>query len=477
MGYPVVKGVSYILAHTPDLVRYGSKPAREIPKEPDLLDKIQSHLRSYEDAVAYPAHQAFLGAMRPEALWDIERPWFHHPLEGAQRFGPFGEIMPQSEFYGLMKVVDEFDLVKLAEGFTEKVRLALSNHFLVNDEDLERLGIGVSLEELQKEIAGGALPLYENAELVGCFLSGHDEDENLTAAILMENLACKASGVLALRHLLNSFGPGAAAIDYMMNCGEEGVGDRYQRGAGNLAKAMAEKAGCVNCSGADVKAFCCAPVHTMVLAASLVQAGVFKEVVVVGGGALAKLGMKMRGHLAKSIPIMEDVLGAFAVVVGQDDGINPRIRLDAVGKHEVAASSAQQAIMESLVFKPLDRVGLKITDIDKYATEMHNPEITEPAGSGNTPRGNYRMIGGLAVMHKLLTPSDLDDFEHTRGMPGFAPTQGHIPSALPFLGHARQRMLKEDLRNTMFLGKGSLFLAKMTKLSDGMSFILERNGG
>ncbi len=477
MGYPVVKGVSYVLAHTPDLVRYGSKPVREIPKEPDLLEKITSHLRSYEEAVAYPAHQAFLGAIRPESLWDIERPWFHHPLEGAQRFGPFGEIMPQSEFYGLMKVVDEFDLIQLEETFSGKVRQALENHPLFQDEDRERLGMGVPLQELHKKIAGGALPIYGDAELVGCFLNGHDEDENLSAAILMENLACKASGILALRHLLNAFGPGAAAIDYLMNCGEEAVGDRYQRGAGNLAKAMAEKAGCVNCSGADVKAFCCAPVHTMVLAASLVQAGVFKEVAVVGGGSLAKLGMKMRGHLAKSIPIMEDVLGAFAVVVGQDDGVNPRIRLDVVGKHEVAASSSQQAIMESLVFKPLARVGLKITDIEKYATEMHDPEITEPAGSGNTPRGNYRMIGGLAVMHKLLTPADLDQFVRTHGMPGFAPTQGHIPSAMPFLGHARNRMLQGELRNAMFLGKGSLFLAKMTKLSDGMSFLLERNGG
>ncbi|MEN6319793.1 MAG: DUF5940 domain-containing protein, partial [Syntrophaceae bacterium] len=264
---------------------------------------------------------------------------------------------------------------------------------------------------------------------------------------------------------------------YVRNWGEEGVGDRYQRGAGNLAKAMAEKAGCINSSGADIKAFCCAPVHTMVLAASLVQAGVFKEVAVVGGGALAKLGMKMRGHLAKSVPIMEDVLGAFAVVVGQDDGKNPCIRLDTVGKHEVTASSSQQAIMESLVYKPLERVGLKITDIEKYATEMHNPEITEPAGSGNTPRGNYRMIGGLAVMHKLLTPGDLDNFERTHGMPGFAPTQGHIPSALPFLGHARNMMLNGEINRAMFLGKGSLFLAKMTKLSDGMSFVLQNNNG
>ena len=476
MGYPVVKGVSYVLAHAPDLVRYGSKPTREIPKEPELLKKINSHLRSYQEAMAYPPHQVFIGAMRPEKLWEIERPWFQHPHDWAQRFGPYGEVMPQSEFYGLMKMVDDFELCRLEENFAAKVRPLLKEHNLFNDDDLEKLGPGFPAEHLQKEIAGGALPLYEGNDLVGCMRSGHEEDENLNAAILLENLACKASGILALRHLLHSFAPGAGAIDYVMNCGEEGVGDRYQRGAGNLAKAMAEKAWCVNSSGADIKAFCCSPVHTMILAASMVQAGVFKEVAVVGGGCLAKLGMKMRGHLAKSIPIMEDVLGAFAVVVGQDDGRNPHIRLDTVGKHEVAASSSQQAIMESLVYRPLDRVGLKITDIEKFATEMHNPEITEPSGSGNVPHGNYRIIGGLAVMHNLLTPNDLDQFEKIHGMPGFSPTQGHIPSALPFLGHARDMMLEGDLNNAMFLGKGSLFLAKMTTLSDGMSFILQKNG-
>ncbi|MGC2432752.1 MAG: hypothetical protein WA433_03135 [Desulfobaccales bacterium] len=69
MGYPVVKGVSYVLAHAPELVRYGSKPVREIPKEPDLLEKIQSGLRCYEEAAAYPAHQVFIGALPPENLW------------------------------------------------------------------------------------------------------------------------------------------------------------------------------------------------------------------------------------------------------------------------------------------------------------------------------------------------------------------------------------------------------------------------
>ncbi len=35
---------------------------------------------------------------------------------------------------------------------------------------------------------------------------------------------------------------------------------------------------------------------------------------------------------------------------------------------------------DKLVVQPLDHMGLKLTQIDKYATEMHNPEITEPQG-------------------------------------------------------------------------------------------------
>ena len=61
-------------------------------------------------------------------------------------------------------------------------------------------------------------------------------------------------------------------------------------------------------------------------------------------------------------------------------------------------------------------------------------------------------------------------------MPGFSPTQGHIASAVPFLGHAYDRMVKGDMERAMFLAKGSLFLGRMTQMSDGLSFILERNG-
>jgi glycine/sarcosine/betaine reductase complex component C subunit beta len=477
MGYPVIKGVSYIIAHVPDLVVYGSKPSREKVNDSALYESIKPSLRSFEQAKNYPPHQVFIGNLRPEDLWEIEKPWFENLLPDSSRYSSCGEIMPQDEFYGLLKIVDEFDLIYLTEGFTEKVRPKLENHQLFNDADMKRLGVGISQDKVAQKISSGALPFMDGDELVGCIQDGHDEDSNLKADILLENLSCKASGVLAMRSALHSFNEDPLAIDFVMNCGEEGVGDRYQRGAGNLAKAMAEVSGCYNCSGADIKAFCCAPIHTMVLAGSLIHSGVFDKVVVVGGGALAKLGMKMKGHLGKSIPIMEDVLAAFAIVVGPDDGCNPHIKLDVIGKHDVGAGSSQQAIYESLVKKPLDKLGMKIPEIDKYSTELHNPEITEPAGSGNVPRNNYRMIGGLAVMQGQLKREELDTFEQKYGMPGFSPTQGHIPSAIPYLGHACKAILQGEIENAMFVGKGSLFLAKMTNLSDGMSFIIEKNQG
>ena len=39
-----------------------------------------------------------------------------------------------------------------------------------------------------------------------------------------------------------------------------------------------------------------------------------------------------------------------------------------------------------------------ILDIDKFAVELHNPDITEPNGNGNVPRNNYRTIAGMAVL-------------------------------------------------------------------------------
>jgi glycine/sarcosine/betaine reductase complex component C subunit beta len=475
---PVVKGVSYFLAHVPGVVRHGSKPSRELRKNPGLLASTLAHLRTFEQAVAYTPNQVFIGNLDPDDLFGMKPPFWTNLMPQPSRWGDFGEIMPEEEFYGMMKISDEFNLFMFEEVFLQDVAAKLKAHPRFDADDIKKLGSGVPMDKIEKQLAAGrSMPLYvEGDRLIGCIQAAHEEDAALTPDVLLENLAARASGVMALRHLLAGTG-NAVDVDYILGYGEEAVGDRYNRGGGNMAKAIGQLGGCTNATGSDIKAFCCAPVHAIVVAASMVTSGLFKNVALVGGGSLAKLGMKFEGHLRHDMPILEDVLAAIAIWVGQDDGKSPVIRLDSVGKHDIGSGSSQQAILEKLVLAPLDKMGMKITDVDKYATEMHNPEVTEPQGSGNVPKTNYRTIGSFAVLHNEIKREELDSFVEIHGMIGFSPTQGHIASAVPYLGHAVRNIMSGKIQNAMFLAKGSLFLGRMTQLSDGISFLLEKNKG
>jgi betaine reductase len=304
-------------------------------------------------------------------------------------------------------------------------------------------------------------------------LRAHDLDESLSAPVLLENLACKATGALALEHLLARTGFPPDELEYAIGCGEEAVGDRYQRGGGNLGKAIAEEAGCRNASGSDVKAFCAGPIHALVVAGSLVSAGVYEHVAVVAGGSLAKLGMKFAGALRHDIPVLEDVLAGLAILVGPAGDGAPLLRLDAVGRHKVGSGSAQQAVLEDLVTEPLEDLGRRITDVDRIGTELHDPEITEPAGAGNVPQRNYKLMAALAVKRGELARDELDSFERTHGLPGFSPTQGHVASAIPWLPHGLGALRAGEIGSTMLVAKGSLFLGRMTELADGISVLLE----
>jgi len=62
-------------------------------------------------------------------------------------------------------------------------------------------------------------------------------------------------------------------------------------------------------------------------------------------------------------------------------------------------------------------------------------------------------------------------------MEGWAPTQGHIPSGVPYVGFGREDILEGKIDNVMFVGKGSLFLGRMTNQFDGVSIVMEKNKG
>ena len=480
MTNPVVKATSYCLFHAPDIVlSHGTTLTMERAKDPNapLLAQVKAGLRSFENVLAYPPNQCYIGNITPEELGEIPQPWYENGVE-AKRQGHLGEIFPLDEFIAMMKIADSFDLVILEENFAQEVSSKLSTHPLFSPEDLAILEKHQSLEQIKVLLDNKtAIPLEFNGEIVGCVKQAHEHDANLKAEIIFENLAAKASGALALKHLLwnNQLDPGI--VDYIIETSEEACGDMNQRGGGNFAKAIGEVAGCVNATGSDTRSFCAGPAHGVVNATALVKSGIYKNVVVLGGGAVSKLGMNSRDHVKKEVPVLEDMLGSFALLISANDGINPIIRTDAIGRHRIGTGSSPQAVTTALVTDPLAVAGLSIKDIDKYSVEMQNPEITVPAGAGDVPLANYKMIAALGVKQGVIERAELDSFVQEHGLKGWAPTQGHIPSGVPYVGFAREGILKGDLQRAMIIGKGSLFLARMTNLFDGISFIMEANPG
>ncbi|MCL2067233.1 MAG: glycine/sarcosine/betaine reductase complex component C subunit beta [Treponema sp.] len=480
MTKPVLKGAAYVLVHAPDMVVHnGTTQTTERVVNPDseYLKNLEAHLRPFEKAVEYPPNQVYIGQITPEDLRGFEAPWHDKAVKGANRFGRLGEIMPQDEFIALMKIVDSFDLVMLEKGFASCLSAAIAAHPALKGLE-SKIGAGCELAEVQTQISDNhAEALFNNKKLVGCVKRAHDIDVNLNAHVIFENLVSKASGVLALNNLAVKSGIDLGQIDYVIECSEEACGDMNQRGGGNFAKAIAEISGAGNATGSDTRGFCAAPAHALILAASLVRAGTYKNVAVIAGGATAKLGMNGKDHVKKGLPILEDVVGGFAVLISENDFKSPVFNTDLVGRHTVSTGSAPQAVMTSLVAAPLEKAGLKISDIDKFAVEMQNPDITKPAGAGDVPEANYKMIAALAVMKKEIERTDIQKFIDERGMAGWAPTQGHIPSGVPYLGFALDDLTSGKLNRVMIVGKGSLFLGRMTNLFDGVSIVMERNPG
>ncbi|MBO1695054.1 DUF5940 domain-containing protein, partial [Bacteroides uniformis] len=70
----------------------------------------------------------------------------------------------------------------------------------------------------------------------------------------------------------------------------------------------------------------------------------------------------------------------------------------------------------------------------------------------------------LAVKRGELDRKEIGEFPAKHGLTGWAPTQGHIPSGVPYVGFAREDILEGKIKNAMIIGKGSLFLGRMTNL-------------
>ena len=477
----VIKGASYVLAHTPQMVVYNGTTQtteRVVNPESEYLKELNSHLRSYEECVNYWPNQVYIGNAHPDELAEVEFPYYDKVKEGAERFGKYGEIMPENEFLLLVQTCDMFEVVKLDKEFVAATKEAFAANPIITEDIVEKIEEGVELSEVEHLVNDEhAEGLYIDGKLVGCIKRAHDIDVNLSAHVMHENMMSKATSVLALLYAVRNTGIDKSEIEYVIDCAEEACGDMNQRGGGNFAKAAAEVAGLVNATGSDSRGFCAGPSHALIEAAALVKSGAYKCVAVTAGGCTAKLGMNGKDHVKKGLPILEDCLAGFCVIICENDGESPEINLDILGRHTVGTGSAPQNVIGSLVATPLEKVGLKITDIDKYSPEMQNPDITKPPGPGDVPLANYKMIAALAVKKGELDRKELPAFAAKHGLTGWAPTQGHIPSGVPYIGFAVEDIKAGKIKNAMIVGKGSLFLGRMTNLFDGVSFVIQANTG
>lgn len=476
MGKAVIRQVGYILAHAPNLLMWHGSAAQQArlqnPDEPWLV-AIPDHLRTLEQAVSYPPNQCYIGNLSPAQLAATPKPWTQSDYAGGPR-SDWGEIYSETFLYALLCYVDAFDLTAWQATFISEMKDQLSKHPTLSQHALLDSAVTVSDDELALLVEQHSAPLWFGNRLVGCVKAAHELDINLSAHVMLENLVAKASAVLAGWQLPDE---ALAQVEYVIECSEEAVGDVNQRGGGNLAKAVAESIHCRQATGIDMRGFCAAPVHALVNAAALVQSGIYKSVLVLAGGSVAKLGMNGRDHIKHGMPLLEDMIGSFALLITADDGVSPVVNTRVSGRHTVGTGSSPQSVMASLISQPLKAVGMTTEDIDKFSVELQNPEITQPAGAGNVPESNYKMIAALSVMEGWLERSQLDDFVARHGMPGFAPTQGHIPSGIPFIGHGVRAIAEQAIQNFMVVGKGSLFLGRMTSQFDGISVLVERNRG
>ena len=154
----VIRGAGYVLAHTPDMVLHnGTTQTTERIVNPDseYLKELPSHIRSFEQAVAYWPNQVYIGNKTPDELAAVAQPWCDKECDCHERYGKFGQMMPQNEFLLLMQACDVFDLVELEAEFVAANREALA--FLAGQGRTEYTpSVELTAQELrQMDAAGG----------------------------------------------------------------------------------------------------------------------------------------------------------------------------------------------------------------------------------------------------------------------------------------------------------------------------------
>ena len=219
----VIKGAGYILVHTPDMVLHnGTTQTTERIVNPDseYLKELPKHIRTFDQALSYWPNQVYIGNKTPDELAAVEQPWCDKVCDVNDRYGHFGQIMPQEEFLLLMQACDVFGLVKLEKSFVEAHKAALAANPIIDETIMARIPAEqTEAAEIQRLVdEEHSEGLYHNGQLVGCVNRAHDIDVNLSAHVMHENLVSKASSVMALLSAVKNAGIAKEDVEYVMDC-------------------------------------------------------------------------------------------------------------------------------------------------------------------------------------------------------------------------------------------------------------------
>ena len=101
----VIKGASYILAHTPDMVIHNGTTQtteRIVNPESEYLKKLPEHLCSFEDTVSYWPNQVYIGNETPvESMKDCSVVTATYELQDGMK-GTIGIIGPKRMDYEMV---------------------------------------------------------------------------------------------------------------------------------------------------------------------------------------------------------------------------------------------------------------------------------------------------------------------------------------------------------------------------------------
>jgi hypothetical protein len=149
--------------------------------------------------VNYWPNQVYIGNATPEDLAGVEFPYYDKVKEGAERYGKYGEIMPEEEFILLVQACDQFEVVKVDKEFVSAHKAAFAADPIITEDIVARVEEGVEISEIEAAVNDEhAEGIYVAGKLVACVKRAHDIDVNLSAHVMHENLMSKASSVLAL---------------------------------------------------------------------------------------------------------------------------------------------------------------------------------------------------------------------------------------------------------------------------------------